>query len=75
MPELEERVRVLEISGATQIVEVNHLKEAIAAAAETMRQHAISDSKTHGGLRSENRRFLIGVFMLILAALVGAYFK
>lgn len=75
MSVVEERVRDLEIAGARVSVEVEHLKSAVAEAAQTVKDHVAADGKTHGAMRSENRRFLVLILVLVLAAVVGQFFK
>jgi hypothetical protein len=75
MPTVDERVRDLEIADAGRAVEVKHLGDAVEKAAKAFEAHAIADGKTHGAMRSENRRFLVAVFVLVLAAVVGQFFR
>jgi hypothetical protein len=72
---MEDRVRELELWKAGMSVEIDHIKSGVKGALDAISDHAIADKEARQAQRSENRRFLIGVFMLVLAALVGAYFK
>lgn len=72
---LDTRVRAVEVWQAGMTVEVDHIKSRLQEAAQALESHAEEDAAARRAVRSENRRFLVGVFMLVLAALVGAYFK
>lgn len=75
MSDTEGRVRELEIWRAGVSVEVDHLKDRVKETIEAIAEHATHDAKARAALKSENRRFLVGVLMLVLATVLAAYFK
>lgn len=73
--ETDERLRELEIWKAGMTVEINHIKESLKVVGDLFTTHAEEGNRARKAQRSENRRFLLGVFAVVLTALVGAYFK
>lgn len=73
--ETDERLRELELWKAGMTVEINHIKESLKAVSDLFADHAEEGKNARTAQRRENRRFLLGVFAVVLTALVGAYIK
>jgi len=69
----DERLRRVENWQAGAAVEIEHLKEAVAKTSTALGDHARHESEGRAELWRSQRRFMWGMFVLILTALVGQY--
>ena len=69
----DERLRCVELWKAGATVEIDHLKDAVARTSEALTTHAAHDGEARAELWRAQRRFMWGMFVLILTALVGQY--
>lgn len=69
----DERLRQVEMWRAGAIVEIDHLKDAVAKTNTALGDHAKHDSEGRAEIWRAQRRFQWWMFGLILTALVGQY--
>ena len=70
----DERLRRVEMWQAGAAVEIAHLKDAVAGTAAALTEHAKDGSKARAELWRSQRRFMWGMLVLVLTALVGSHF-
>ena len=68
------RLRAVEVTQATQTAELEATKEIAHANASAIGEYRRAHDDDARERKRESRRFMTGVLMLVITALVGAYF-